>query len=416
MFIIANSFTFNGGSTFVIRIAREYALRGKKLGVLMLVDNIDRGLKAQLDDVADVYFLKDFLRKPFNYLGRSLLSIFFPVRFDDLEIIIKKYGNHIHVMGVFGLLFTARLEKKESYHFNVSAGVYHQYEFMFESTNRLTSYAQELFKSLGTKGAIFLNEANVQSYSSFFGLNYSESVLVPVGIEIPSVVDIKGDSESYKIVSVGNLHPFKTYNLHIIKLMPELLKINKNFSYEIYGEGELQQEAKILIQKLGLEGKVFLKGIIPYSHFKDVLNGAFLFVGSGTAIIEAAALGIPSIIGIESSKEPITYGYLSDIPGFSYNEANDFQKTVSIYGCIESIALDSTKWHEVSIACKIKSDQFSIVHTVDGFEAVESFQNGLGHDVLNRFSNYKLLISFVFLALKDVAGINKSFSQRRNGL
>ena len=52
-----------------------------------------------------------------------------------------------------------------------------------------------------------------------------------------------------------------------------------------------------------------------------------VFVGSGTSIIESSALGIPSIIGIESNNDGETYGFFSNLRGYSYNEDNlDIEK------------------------------------------------------------------------------------------
>lgn len=414
MFIVANSFAFNGGSTFIIRLAREYTSRGKKIAVLILVDNIEPNLKKQLDQVADVYLLKDFIRSPFKWTYNSQLGIFFPINFDKLKSVVGNYGDHIHIMGIFGLLFVDRIIRRCNYRFEVSAGVYHQYEYMFDSSSLLVNYSQKLFRSLGHKGVVFFNEANKESYSKFFCVDYSNSLMVPIGIEFPKINNIKGSADCYRIVSIGNLNSFKTYNLHLIKMMPELLKINEKFTYEIYGEGELELEANSLIQQLGLENKVFLKGRIPYSQFSDVLNGAFLFVGSGTAILEASALGIPSIVGIESIQEPLTYGYLSDIAGFSYNEFNESQKTVQMFDLIEKIALDACLWEKTSLGCRNKAEQFSIVHTVDGFERAEINKPYMDPSSFAPYDGLRLCCDFLLLGLKQFLRIDNSFSQRRH--
>ena len=400
----------------MVRLSREYLRRGKRVGVLILMDKISTDLKKQLDQVADVYLLKDFINYPFKWAARSQLGIFCPVNINKLSAIIHFYGPHVHVMGVFGLLFATQYIKKSNAEIKLTAGIYQQYEFMFNSKSFLAQFSQKLFKNLGSKNTIFFNEATIKSHSKFFGTDYSHAPLVPVGIELPQKNSIKGGVQSYKIVSIGNLYRFKTYNLHIVNLMPELLKINKSFTYEIYGEGELEQEIKILIQRLGLEKKVFLKGRIPYSQFSEVLDGAFVFVGSGTAIVEASALGIPSVIGIESSLEPVTYGYLSDVQGFSYNEFNEFQKTILMFDVIEAITLDRDYWNKASRDCKNKASQFSIVHTVDGFEEVLDSACYFDAVSMESVSNIKLLSSFIFLGLIDYLKIDSTFSNRRNGL
>lgn len=101
---------------------------------------------------------------------------------------------------------------------------------------------------------------------------------------------------------------FKTYNKHIINILDEINHLGYNLEYYIYGDGP----ERFFLEKLA-KTKIHFKGSID---LPNILNNAFLFVGSGTSIIEASAGGIPSIIGIESEDRPYTYGL------FSYNENN----------------------------------------------------------------------------------------------
>ena len=156
MFIIANSLAFNGGSTFIIRIAKEYFRRKEKIGVLILVDAIDINLKKELAKVADVFILKDYIKIPFKFISYYHLGIFYPIRFNELKDTIKNYGNHIHVMGIFSLLFSVRIIQNTCSQFSVSAGVYHQYEYMFNSSSYLTSYSQKIFKELKNNIVFFI--------------------------------------------------------------------------------------------------------------------------------------------------------------------------------------------------------------------------------------------------------------------
>ena len=411
MFIIANALPFNGGSTFIIRLCREMKKRDKKVAVLILMDIIDKKLEKELSSVADVFYLKDFLLFDLPIDRINQLSVFLPINFTKLYNILTNYEGHIHVMGLFGLFFSKRIIEN-NYNIRVSAGIYHQKEFMFDTNNYFGKYTQKLFKSLDEDSVIFYNEANKLSYGLFFKKNYLNSPLIPIGIELPELKEKFGKSNSFKIVSIGNLNKFKTYNIHIVKLMPKLLEINSNFTYEIYGEGELDSYLKDLIKELSLEGKVFLKGQIEYSKFSLVLVDAFLFVGSGTAIIEAAALGIPSLIGIESTNEPITYGFLSDIKGFSYNELNDFNKIYQMSNCIEKISLSDAEWEKISFSCIEKSKEFSVEKTADEFVIQD---NIIESNILKGDYNYSLLFfSFIVLMIKHIFKIDRSFAQRRD--
>lgn len=103
---------------------------------------------------------------------------------------------------------------------------------------------------------------------------------------------------SKRIVSVGRLVEQKNYRL-AIDAFKEVHQIYPDYIYEIYGDGELKEELEQYIYVVGLSGCVKLMG-----QRKDVLNeikDASLFLmtskyeGMSNALIEALALGIPTI-------------------------------------------------------------------------------------------------------------------------
>ncbi len=414
MIIIANTLAFNGGTTFILRLAKELSSRGERIAVLVLVSNINAELKADIERYADVYLLANYLHPILKWSWRSQLAIFLPFRVKRIEKLFSYYDGHIHVMGIFGLLFAALCVKRLSTDLNVSIGVYHQNEFMFRGHNYFAHEAQRLFQAMNPCAIVFFNESNKSSYEKYFQISYESSILVPIGIELPLMKKhLNGSVYSYRIVSIGNLYAFKTYNLHIINCLPDLIEINPKFSYEIYGEGEWHDVLEALIKEKGLEDYVSLNGRVRYSNFADVLSGAFLFVGSGTAILEAGALGIPSLIGIESMMQPMTYGFLSDIEGFSYNEFTTSQEQIPIIEKIKSITSSPEQWNHIAKACKKKAGSFSIKKTADNFQ---NFSNAtlLSIDDVKQLSNLRLLISFVAAGIKYKLRLDSEFSNRRN--
>ncbi|WP_324730744.1 glycosyltransferase [Pseudomonas paeninsulae] len=416
MLILANTLSFNGGTTFILRLCREFLRRDKRIGVLVLINDVDKKLLLEIEKYADVYFLGDYQRPLFSWTFSSQLGVFFPLDFKSLKVLFHRYDNCVHVMGVFGLLFAARFIKKQSTSLKMSVGIYHQNEFMFSDANYyFANIAKAIFSKLGADAVILFNENCVTSYSVFFDNDYSSSVLVPVGIDLPVMTrEIYGDSSSGRIVSIGNLYNFKSYNMHIINCMPFFLMGNPSIVYEIYGAGPFEKNLKELVASLGIEHAVFFKGQIPYSELPDVLAGAFLFVGSGTAIVEASALGIPSLIGIESTREPITYGFLSDVEGFSYNEMIEGKKVSLMLDTIKTLLHDSDAWLDVAIKCKGKASSFSVIHTVDGFQLQGSRDFCVGPSEVNGYSNIRALISFLCCGVKHTLGVDVRFANRRD--
>lgn len=416
MLLIANVLELNGGTTFVLRVAREFYKRNQKIGVLVLVDKVNAALEQRIRQYADIYYLKDFTRRIYGPLANTPLGVFAPVDFSKIATLLNSYNAHVHVMGVLGLLFIKRCLDAVEVEVRVSFGIYHQNEMMFDGVPYyFARKAKELFASLPAESIVFFNEKNSSSYGAFFGNDYSMSTIVPIGIDIPmgTGAEVLGQAESSRIVSIGNLYAFKSYNRHVITLLPELKKIRPNLVYEIYGTGEYEPELLALVSSLQLESSVKFKGSIGYEDIPKVLNGALAFVGSGTAILEAAALGVPAIVGIESTEQPITYGLLSDINGLSYNELDTAQRTYLMKDVLQSILDSADKWQCAAVACKTKSSLFSIERTVDGLMRLETLSMNLSAFKFMKYSNKWAFCSFLMCAAKQALLGDKTFSSRR---
>jgi glycosyltransferase involved in cell wall biosynthesis len=416
MLFIANVLELNGGTTFILRLAREFSERKAKVGVLVLVDIVDKGLESKIRQYADIYYLKDFSSKVLSRGFRTPLGSFLPVNKIRLIRLIELYGFHAHVMGVFGLLFIKRLYGFTGVSPKISFGIYHQNEIMFVNARYyFANKAKDLFSLLPAESVVFFNEKNVESYEAFYGKKYSGSTLVPIGIEIPKdQIELLGDPDSNRLVSIGNLHVFKAYNRHIISLLPDLKKSRPNLIYEIYGTGPYKSELVKLVSSLCLESSVIFKGAIAYEEIPKVLKGAFAFVGSGTAIVEASALGLPSIIGIESTPEPVTYGFLGGIEGFSYNELSEGQNIYLIKDKLLSIITSNDGWKSAAISCKFKAQSFSIEHTANGFMGLEGQVMDLELFRAEKYNNFVAGLSFIKCAIKYKLGCDKHFIQRRD--
>ncbi len=416
MLIIANTLAFNGGTTFILRLCREYASRDHRCAVFVLMNGADDHLLAEIQKYADVYFLSSFSKLTSRHISNTPLAGFLPLHKSSLLDLLDRYGHHVHVMGVFGILFMARISKELDRSFRISIGIYHQNEFMYRDVNYyFSNEAQRLFHSLADEGAIFFNEENRSAYSRFFDVDLSNTTLVPIGIALPKTTqESLGRPTSRRIVSIGNLVNFKTYNSHVIKCLPELISYNQDLTYEIYGEGPEEETLKELARNLGVSDSVFFKGTIPYSEFSSVLSGAFMFVGSGTAIVEAAALGIPALIGIESTSDPITYGFLNEIDGLSYNELIPGKPLHTFKDKISLIIQSSDCWHEIASNCKNKAQFFSIERTMDGFETRRHSSSILDQSLVIHYSNTRSLFSFIGCALKHALGVDTNFADRRN--
>ena len=124
-----------------------------------------------------------------------------------------------------------------------------------------------------------------------------KSVVIPnpVNKNLPEPYHGKKDK---KIVAIGRLSNQKNFPM-LINSFAEFHKENNDYVLEIYGEGSLLSELKDLVKKHELEKHIFFKGYIE--DIPTAIKKAEMYIstsnyeGISNAMIEALAMGIPSI-------------------------------------------------------------------------------------------------------------------------
>ncbi len=412
MIFLANVLVMNGGSTFLVRTSREMKRQGEPVAVLLLRREVDQELLSQLKESATVFYLEDFLYDK-AYIFRAHLGVFGFVAWERLERALIPYGVHVHVMGVFGLLFGYRLCTAND-KFRLTAGIYHQNEFLYRNVDSyFTRKVFDFFRALPSENVVFFNDTSRDNYIDFFAKDFSTSLIVPIGIELTNSSVFLFDSDAFRIVSIGNLVKFKTYNEHIIRALPYLLKKYPDLKYDIYGNGANEAFLRGVVDDLCMNDVVRFHGEIEYSKMRQVLGNSTLFVGSGTAIIEAASLGIPGLIGIESIKTSETYGFISDAQGFSYNEDVSDVKKFSFLSLLDVFFENRDLRIDLSRKCKIKAQSFSVENTVQGFLSMKPCCF-ISESRISPLVVFKMFISLIYLGARQFLFSDTCFADRRN--
>ena len=99
----------------------------------------------------------------------------------------------------------------------------------------------------------------------------------------------------------------KEYNLYMVEVVKELLGRGHKANWVVYGEGEYESYMKGLIKRSCLEKEISIEGNVPYKKFWKVLEDAYVFVGMGTSILEAAMFKVPNINAIPYDSEGMTF-------------------------------------------------------------------------------------------------------------
>ncbi|HOW13090.1 MAG TPA: glycosyltransferase [Candidatus Pacearchaeota archaeon] len=152
---------------------------------------------------------------------------------------------------------------------------------------------------------IFVSNPNLIFSSNYLKKFKEKCIVIPFGIEIEKfklTEEIKNEAFAIKskfgsplVLAVGRLVYYKGF-----KYLIEAAQ-NVDAKFLIIGNGPLERELKNLINKLGLENKVFIissvKNLIPYYYACDVfvLPSIFKSETFGIVLLEAMACGKPII-------------------------------------------------------------------------------------------------------------------------
>ncbi|EKG5097079.1 glycosyltransferase, partial [Escherichia coli] len=311
---INSGFELGGIETFLVRAAKNLS-KDVKYTLLIMSDATNKDLLDKFSIYGDVIFLSDLLL--FNAGKYAILRTLLPLNRQKVRTLLS-HIDIIHASCSFSLILMRKLSCILNKGILESVGVYHSREFLWGEKKRLMRKTQlSMFKKIPANNVLFMNEYTVKLYSDIFKVNYYNAL--PIGIDIGIYSECIPNKNSGRIVSIGRLVDFKTYNYHMIDYLSTLSSERRNMlCFEIYGDGP----ESVALKKLAKQRNVKVKfgGRLEYKDMPSILDGASLFIGSGTAIVEAAAAGVPCIIGIESIDEPLTYGFLTETVGLSFQE------------------------------------------------------------------------------------------------
>jgi 1,2-diacylglycerol 3-alpha-glucosyltransferase len=311
-----------GIETFFVRIVKRLSNEGHLIHFLFFSGNFDDDLLKELKKYAKVYSFNDYLVAPHFFKNKSpLLKILLPLKKKKLNFDLLNNIDHIHAPDFNSILYVNRILNK-NHKKSISTGVYHINEFNFDIFHRWY-FAKEIKKFLNIlppENILFFNEISKEYYNQKFSNKFENSIVTPIGIDITKYTSNFSAKQNNRVVSIGRLTKWKKYNHNMIEVIHSLKQKNVLIRYDCYGDGEELELLKEKVNYFNLNDLITFHPSIPYNQFQEVINNSLMFIGAGTSLIEASACGLPSLIGIENEKKPVTYGFLHDTKGYSYQE------------------------------------------------------------------------------------------------
>ena len=198
-------------------------------------------------------------------------------------------------------------------------GVYTTSEFCYRGNKSLISYGDNLRtanfdRHIPDRSKLFPSERIRQLHEHGLGRSLAASPICVLPLDTSMFENVRRKPDRYKIVSIGRLTAYKTYNLNLIPIVRSLRDKGCAVRWHVYGTGELEPAMRRKIKELGLEAAIHLHGNLEYRRLPEALADAGVFVGMGTAVFEAAFCHVPSIVALENDRDALTYGCLYDHP------------------------------------------------------------------------------------------------------
>lgn len=209
---------------------------------------------------------------------------FFLFRKKLKEIHMTVNPSLIHAQNVEGDLFAAEYYNK-----------LFQVPFIVTLRQFRNDLPQFIIKKIKkAKNVIALSFQQQQNYN----LNSKNLIYLPHGIDESFINETKSfPNDKLRLITVCRLIKLKNISL----TLKVLAKLNRDFQYDIYGEGPEYNSLSEEINLLGLENKVKLIGQIENSKLPQILTkyNLFLMISSpetfGRVYFEAMAAGLPVV-------------------------------------------------------------------------------------------------------------------------
>lgn len=210
---------------------------------------------------------------------------------------------------------------------SVATGAYHINQFDYEQNTknpgRLALLQRKIYNHHYLDSQkVFMSEETRKGHEIFFSRSMPDGWVWPLPIKIPDKSDtLKRDPKPGKIISIGRLTRFKTYNWYMVPILRSLRERYPCVQWHIYGSGMCENVLVNDVWKEAIdEGLIFFHGPIPYEKMAEVFKDATAFIGMGTSVLEAAAAGVPTIPAIVDDPDAISWGFIDELPYFTVGE------------------------------------------------------------------------------------------------
>lgn len=202
-------------------------------------------------------------------------------------------------------------------------GVYHPEEYNSYSRGQNGFFKKMIISYIPKDAIFFMNSGCKLRVASNLNMSFEESKYFPLPVNIrPIRLPSECKPENFRILSVGRLVDFKSYNFLMLNVIQNIKMDYENVVFEIYGHGPQQSKLIKEIEHRSLTNNVIFKGALNYEKFSEVLDGAYLYIGMGTTLVEASMCGVPSLVAKYGNQLSTCYGFFHNQRDLNVGEIN----------------------------------------------------------------------------------------------
>lgn len=222
-----------------------------------------------------------------------------------------------------------------------------------------------LVRAIGKNFLFFMNEECRQSHANKWDIDLAECPILALPINYVDAIWQPSAKRGVRIVSVGRLVDFKTYNLGAAKIVQTCLDRGIEVTWDIYGDGPLFDSIKASIEAAGMADRVRLAGALDYKDFSSTVAGYDIFVGMGTAALEAAITGLPTICATADEMSRC-HGYIFELPFGNVGEFLNTHASLEIADIVQKYALAQVdQLSELSTECRAAAERYTMPKFMD---------------------------------------------------
>lgn len=340
LILVYGSLRVGGIETMIVRVANFYARSGCHVSVCCTAGG---ELEALLDPKVSVIkynSTKDLIR------AIRLLESW---RNGESRVLMISFDP---ISAARALMVEAKLDRRACLT-NIS-GVFHPRAYFMTGERRDRVWINRLLaRAFGKSRFFFMNEECLSSHALRWNESLEKCSILPLPIDDVGATWSPSHSKAIRIISVGRLVDFKAYNLGAAKTVRACLDRGIDVSWSIYGEGPLRDSVESEINVFGVQSFVGLQGTLAYENFAKEVVSYDLFIGMGTAALEAAMLGVPTICATVDMSTGC-YGYIQDLPFGNVGERLKEIPSIEFDQLIEAyhLATDEDRWQ---LSCRSRA-------------------------------------------------------------